>query len=626
MFNCDYVAIDDRDICVNLPAKDFEFRYCESFYNYQEIKSSSADEKLKGKPHSSKAGVKKKKRIDDILPKNNVAKEEIRDSSGDRSSTLVKRMENVFKFKSILDDENGSKKPKSALCNSFFDKDTEILYGSNKDSSSGSFDINRKSNTEFCPEKYYNKTKKLDAKNKFKLFLEKNGHYKFNLDKTKNEKEAVEKCGIFQDEIQLKLLSETHKIHFAKNQGSLTNEINAIAGNTSEKRKNYISKNESVTGKNSEDKTRSNFETRHRISECLEYMIYGHIAHIFYHTIKVHLYQTELVRVSNYKLHSGRIKKAKIKCMSSVLKKEKFYNWCNANVPTNYWHHSITPFKIHSYVILLNTEFCLTKRANLIEFGYCNYINVKYGDNAPSKEKVRQYHLDINNEESSSITDDNLENMDRYEINIMNSTAGNNSKDFDTVCSDVDISRDSKNQHYGRNDQLGTEKNTQFRIVIDGLLPGIKNMYFHNSNNICFLYDMLNRLLKLKNRQMQFYNCSNKFEYVKCPKPCLHTCSGACNHEECINLENEKAGFMFKENASKNIISDKKNSGEKECLQKLHSKCCADLQKLHAKMKEFSISENDVYPWIVPKYLGFFKFDCCLLSNCSIINVDEYVE
>ncbi|OMJ18739.1 hypothetical protein AYI70_g5181 [Smittium culicis] len=253
-------------------------------------------------------------------------------------------------------------------------------------------------------------------------------------------------------------------------------------------------------------------------------------------------------------------------------------------------------------------------------------MNVKYGDKTASKEKLGKSHLDKKKDESSSKTEGGLENMDRNQIKIRNSAVGNNSNGFNTVSTDVDISRDLKNQRYRCNNQLETGENTQFRIVIDGLLPGIKNMYFHNSNNVCFLYDMLNRLLKLKNRQMQFYNFSNKYEHVKCPKSCICTCNGQDIHTKCRNSENAKVNCVFKENISKNTYSDKKYSEEKVCLQKLHGKCCGGLQKLHAKMKEFSISENDVYPWIVPKYLGFFKFDCCLLSNCSMINVDEYIE
>ncbi|OMJ27100.1 hypothetical protein AYI69_g3478 [Smittium culicis] len=47
--------------------------------------------------------------------------------------------------------------------------------------------------------------------------------------------------------------------------------------------------------------------------------------------------------------------------------------------------------------------------------------------------------------------------------------------------------------------------------------------------------------------------------------------------------------------------------------------------QLADQMSLYSISENDVYPWIIPKYSSLTKFDCCFSSNFTSINPIEYL-
>ncbi|OMJ16449.1 hypothetical protein AYI70_g6597 [Smittium culicis] len=42
-------------------------------------------------------------------------------------------------------------------------------------------------------------------------------------------------------------------------------------------------------------------------------------------------------------------------------------------------------------------------------------------------------------------------------------------------------------------------------------------------------------------------------------------------------------------------------------------------------MRPYSISANDLYPWLVPKYLTFFKFVCCFNSNYTPISLKKYL-
>ncbi|OLY85691.1 hypothetical protein AYI68_g116 [Smittium mucronatum] len=42
-------------------------------------------------------------------------------------------------------------------------------------------------------------------------------------------------------------------------------------------------------------------------------------------------------------------------------------------------------------------------------------------------------------------------------------------------------------------------------------------------------------------------------------------------------------------------------------------------------MVPYSLSENDIQPWVIPKYLTFHKFECCTQSNYSTLNVKEYL-
>ncbi|OMJ13664.1 hypothetical protein AYI70_g8359 [Smittium culicis] len=47
--------------------------------------------------------------------------------------------------------------------------------------------------------------------------------------------------------------------------------------------------------------------------------------------------------------------------------------------------------------------------------------------------------------------------------------------------------------------------------------------------------------------------------------------------------------------------------------------------QLNYQMSLYSISENDLYPWIIPKYSSLTKFDCCFSSNYTSINPFEYL-
>ncbi|OLY83313.1 hypothetical protein AYI68_g2549 [Smittium mucronatum] len=42
-------------------------------------------------------------------------------------------------------------------------------------------------------------------------------------------------------------------------------------------------------------------------------------------------------------------------------------------------------------------------------------------------------------------------------------------------------------------------------------------------------------------------------------------------------------------------------------------------------MVPYSLSENDIQPWVIPKYLTFHKFECCTQSNYSTLDVKEYL-
>ncbi|OMJ16217.1 hypothetical protein AYI69_g7913 [Smittium culicis] len=42
-------------------------------------------------------------------------------------------------------------------------------------------------------------------------------------------------------------------------------------------------------------------------------------------------------------------------------------------------------------------------------------------------------------------------------------------------------------------------------------------------------------------------------------------------------------------------------------------------------MVPYSITENDLYPWLVPKYSTFYKFECCFESNYTPITSKSYL-
>ncbi|OMJ09848.1 hypothetical protein AYI70_g10686 [Smittium culicis] len=43
------------------------------------------------------------------------------------------------------------------------------------------------------------------------------------------------------------------------------------------------------------------------------------------------------------------------------------------------------------------------------------------------------------------------------------------------------------------------------------------------------------------------------------------------------------------------------------------------------QMAAYSISQNDLYPWVVPKYSSFCKFVCCFSANFSSVHTAEYL-
>ncbi|OMJ16445.1 hypothetical protein AYI70_g5844 [Smittium culicis] len=42
-------------------------------------------------------------------------------------------------------------------------------------------------------------------------------------------------------------------------------------------------------------------------------------------------------------------------------------------------------------------------------------------------------------------------------------------------------------------------------------------------------------------------------------------------------------------------------------------------------LKIYSIDENDLYPWLIPKYSTFLKFECCFESNYTTIDLKDYL-
>ncbi|OMJ19072.1 hypothetical protein AYI70_g4957 [Smittium culicis] len=42
-------------------------------------------------------------------------------------------------------------------------------------------------------------------------------------------------------------------------------------------------------------------------------------------------------------------------------------------------------------------------------------------------------------------------------------------------------------------------------------------------------------------------------------------------------------------------------------------------------MAPYSIAEKDLYPWLVPKYSTFYKFECCFGSNYTPITSNNYL-
>ncbi|PVU89167.1 hypothetical protein BB559_005212, partial [Furculomyces boomerangus] len=50
-----------------------------------------------------------------------------------------------------------------------------------------------------------------------------------------------------------------------------------------------------------------------------------------------------------------------------------------------------------------------------------------------------------------------------------------------------------------------------------------------------------------------------------------------------------------------------------------------DSPKLLEQMEPYSISKNDLDPWITPKYASFFNISCCFSENFSTLDVAEYL-
>ncbi|OLY80275.1 hypothetical protein AYI68_g5628 [Smittium mucronatum] len=200
-----------------------------------------------------------------------------------------------------------------------------------------------------------------------------------------------------------------------------------------------------------------------------DFQVIGHLAHILIHSAKLLLYQSELCRCPGRpSLHPGRIRTAKRKVLASAHSQRHFFFWCAANAPSCYWQYSLSPSKIHAYIVFLNAQFFVSS-AN------CDFL-------------LGQGHA-----------------LSRY------------------------------------------------------------------STNSQYLHDLIARILALKQQV-----------FLKYPLQSSADCSTTINSSK-------------------------------------WTKTTLD------EMKKYSITGCDLYPWIVPKYSGFFKFPCCLASNYTAIDVIEYL-
>ncbi|OLY77606.1 hypothetical protein AYI68_g8360 [Smittium mucronatum] len=182
-------------------------------------------------------------------------------------------------------------------------------------------------------------------------------------------------------------------------------------------------------------------------------------------SIKILLFQSDLVRLPNFQIEPEIIRSSKLKCIKAALDVAKLYRLKCKHIPIEYWSTTVTPWKLYSAIILINY----------------NFISL------PSNSRYNPSNLDA----------------EAYETFIKN------------------ISLSSKNSEVAQT-----------------------------------IHSFILHLYSLKSRRFIMHKSDNHL---------------------------------------------------------------LDL------MKPYSTSEYDLYPWLVPRYTTFIKFNCCLLSNYTSIDIKEYL-